>query len=36
MDRTKKTTEPDKPLPQELLRKMIASGKSLTSKAKNK
>ena len=36
MNSRKKVAEPAKPLSQNLLRKMIASGKSLTSKAKNK
>lgn len=32
----KKVAEPAKPLPQDLLRKMVASGKSIESKVKNK
>jgi hypothetical protein len=35
MNSRKKVADPAKPRPQDLLRKMIASGKSVDSKAKN-
>lgn len=36
MNRREKVADPAKPRPQDLLRKMISSGKSVDSKAKNK